>query len=198
MGNKYSRIKEKIIKRLNNKSSTTSTSICHHEEPNELKYKLPQKCDLFSHFQSPHYTLRYLWQSNYSAPVELSSGVVLDAGCGFGAWLYDMAIEYQTTDFVGIGLSPNQFPSSQMPKNVKFAQANLLCGLPFEDNEFDFVRLCYFVHSLASCEWEPVIKELIRVTKSGGWVEFVEPDLVPINMGPKFTKLMDACEYNFK
>jgi ubiquinone/menaquinone biosynthesis C-methylase UbiE len=109
-----------------------------------------------------------------------------------------MAIEYQTTDFVGIGLSPNQFPSSQMPKNVKFAQANLLCGLPFEDNEFGFVRLCYFVHSLASCEWEPVIKELIRVTKSGGWVEFVEPDLVPINMGPKFTKLMDACEYNFK
>ncbi|GES98402.1 S-adenosyl-L-methionine-dependent methyltransferase [Rhizophagus clarus] len=194
MGIIYSKIRERIMK-----ISTLFERNCknHKYDKNddvELKYKLPYKSDSLSEFQSPHHTLRYLWQSNYSAPVEdilLSSGVVLDAGCGFGAWLIDMALEYPTTDFVGVGLSPHQFPS-QIPNNIKFAQANILSGLPFEDNEFDFVRLCYFANSLACTEWEPLIKELIRVTKPGGWIEFIEPGLVPTNMGPKFTILIDT------
>ncbi|CAB4474607.1 S-adenosyl-L-methionine-dependent methyltransferase [Rhizophagus irregularis] len=204
MGIIYSRIKERIIKvstfdkndkneRNYKNDKIDKNSIFNHEE---LKYKLPCISDSLSEFQSPHYTLRYLWQSNYSAPVEdilLSSGVVLDAGCGFGAWLIDMALEYQTTDFAGVGLSPHQFPS-QIPNNVKFTQANILSGLPFEDNEFDFVRLCYFANSLACSEWDPVVRELIRVTKPGGWIEFVEPGIVPINMGPKFTLLMDTLK----
>ena len=72
-----------------------------------------------------------------------------------------MATEYPKSDFAGVGTCPQQFPS-QTPKNVKFAQANILTGLPFEDNEFDFVRLCYFANSLACGEWGPAIKELIR------------------------------------
>jgi len=62
-----------------------------------------------------------------------------------------MAKEYPTNDFAGLGLSPHQFPS-QVPNNVKFNQADILSGLPFEDNGFDFVRLCYFANTLACCE----------------------------------------------
>jgi hypothetical protein len=32
------------------------------------------------------------------------------------------------------------------------------------------------------------------VTKPGGWIEFVEPGLVPTNMGPKFAILMNSCK----
>jgi hypothetical protein len=91
MGIVYSKIKERIIKvstfdkydrnyKNYKNDKNDKNSILNYEE---LKYKLPCKSDSFSEFQSPHHTLRYLWQSNYSAPVEdilLSSGVVLDAG----------------------------------------------------------------------------------------------------------------------
>ena len=73
-----------------------------------------------------------------------------------------MATEYQTTDFVGVGLNSQRLLSSQIPKNINFTQENILSGLPFQDNEFDFVRGGYFSNFLACNEWDPAVKELIR------------------------------------
>lgn len=57
------------------------------------------------------------------------------------------------------------------PSNVQFKVNDTRKGLPFEDGEFDFVyerfqSACYKVG-----EWPEIIKELVRVTKPGGWIE---------------------------
>ncbi|CAG8470802.1 8553_t:CDS:2 [Funneliformis caledonium] len=201
MGNKPSRLRG-FIKKLMNKSnnspiaSTSEESTTNNDDvSNRIKYNVPTTHDGSTHSRSPHGILKYLWQSNFSAPVEdilLSSGAILDAGCGFGAWLEDMSAEYHKPDFVGVGLFPQHFPT-QISKNIKFVQADILC-LPFEDNLFDFVRLSYFATTFAHHEWDVAIKELIRVTIPGGWIEFVEPDLVPKDTGPIGTRLLEALD----
>ncbi|CAI2175982.1 2280_t:CDS:10 [Funneliformis geosporum] len=185
-----------VLKTRNVRDYERESTTINDDGSNRIKYNVPIKNDGSTHCRSPHGILKYLWQSNFSAPVEdilLSTGVILDAGCGFGAWLEDMSVEYHKPDFVGVGLLPQHFPT-QISKNVKFIQADILNGLPLEDNLFDFVRLSYFAATFAHHEWEVAIKELIRVTKPGGWLEFVEPDLDPTSTGPIGTRIMEAWD----
>ena len=87
-----------------------------------------------------------------------------------GSWSFDMATNYPNAEFTGIDISPIQ--SSQVkPENFTFIQANLLDGLPFEDDSFDFVFQRLFVSSIPKDKWLPVINELTRVLKPGGYLE---------------------------
>lgn len=135
---------------------------------------LPNDEPEFNRLNAQHYQIRFAMQSNQMAPVrkELQRGIkVLDAGCGTGIWSVEMAREYPNSNFVGADLLDVFKVSAEIaPPNVQFQIANTL-ELPFEDNSFDYVfqRLqtaCFRVN-----EWPIAIKELVRVTKPGGWVE---------------------------
>lgn len=82
-----------------------------------------------------------------------------------------MARLYPNSDFTGTDIS-NTFISSILnaPTNCNFQIADTT-KLPFENNTFDYV----FQRFQASCfrvdEWPNALRELIRVTKPGGWVE---------------------------
>ncbi|KAF0493195.1 S-adenosyl-L-methionine-dependent methyltransferase [Gigaspora margarita] len=146
--------------------------------------------------QSLHDYMLNLWQSKFFSPIhhKLVSGAVkvLDVGCGTGAWIIDMANKYPHTKFIGLDVSPI-FSNSPLPYNVEFVQADLLKGLPFDDNTFDFVYMSNMVRYLSTKQWEDiVIKELVRVSKPYAFIEVMEGDLTLHNKGPVTTKLHEA------
>jgi len=94
----------------------------------------------------------------------------------------NMALDYPVSIFVGIDIAP-LFPESH-PANVAFLKCNIMDGLPFPDNTFDFVRQAFVIICINWRSWkEKVVKELIRVTKPGGYIEIMDIQRRDINPG---------------
>ncbi|CAI2163988.1 17653_t:CDS:2 [Funneliformis geosporum] len=131
-----------------------------------------------------HFLGRYLFQSIHNSPVEeiltYENCKVLDVGCGAGVWLLESATNYQSSHFLGIDIC-TVFPS----------EVNVLNGLPFEDNSFDYVHQGNMVEVYTIDQWNFIISELIRVCKPGGYIEFTEPELAP-KTGPILKRFYDA------
>jgi len=88
-----------------------------------------------------------------------------------------MATDFPDSEFQGIDVA-EVFPVDIVPRNVKFQKVNVTKGLPFGDNTFDFVFQRSMLLSYSENDWPAVIKELVRVTKPGGWIELLENDLL--------------------
>ncbi|CAG8494640.1 8735_t:CDS:2 [Ambispora leptoticha] len=131
-----------------------------------------------------HEVIKIVWEGLYHSPIEnkLENGAnVIDIGCGAGIWLLEMAQKYPNSHFVGIDFSPI-FPTEGLPKNLKFINCNFLDGVPFEDSYFDFAHQKFMAAAFTKVQWkEKVIPELLRITKSGGWIEFTEAELIRSN-----------------
>lgn len=69
-----------------------------------------------------------------------------------------------------------------MPQKCKFSYGNLVKGLPYADNTFDFVQIRFFVYALTEKEWPIAIKEALRVTKVGGLLQIIEHDIKVIEL----------------
>ncbi|CAG8721197.1 15196_t:CDS:2 [Cetraspora pellucida] len=140
-------------------------------------YALPNDEDEQDRLHLQHFLIRYIWQSNFSAPTEhiisKSGSKILDVGCGAASWSFDVATAYTLAEVVGIDISPYQ-PTQIKPKNFTFIKANVLEGLPFEDNTFDFVFQRYLVASYPKDKWPFIVNELVRVLKPGGFLELCE------------------------
>ncbi|CAH1755932.1 8374_t:CDS:2 [Entrophospora sp. SA101] len=157
---------------------------------------------------SIHYYYCLSWKSAFSSPVSKileEGGSVLDVCCGNGVWIHELASRYQSSKFTGIDISPI-FPAEIKPRNVNFLKGNILEGLPYIDNNFDFVNLRFMLRYFNIFEWNDIIlHELFRVTKDGGWIEasflfIMDTDLLPYNMGDKtrdfITKYLKIFEPN--
>ncbi|RUO96013.1 hypothetical protein BC936DRAFT_142789 [Jimgerdemannia flammicorona] len=83
---------------------------------------------------------------------------------------------------------------SSAPANLNFLVANTR-DLPFPDNHFDFVYQAMSMASFREREWPSVIRELVRVTKPGGWVELFDAmmSMRDVNLNYLFLK-EDALE----
>lgn len=130
-----------------------------------------------------HLMLRQAWNGNFGAPVvdllrSKSGAKVLDFGCGSGYWTLEMATEFPSSKFYGINPIAS-FPGSVSPKNVEFIVSNVLNNtLPFKDAEFDYVFARNIMFTFRKPNFESVvIKELLRVLKPGGYIEFVEEEI---------------------
>lgn len=78
--------------------------------------------------------------------------------------------------------------------NLDFYQMNVLdAKLPFQDNQFDFVKQQLVTASFTVADWKRVIEELVRVTKPGGFIQLVEIDYNTFNLGPKGRKWETEC-----
>ncbi|RIA99738.1 S-adenosyl-L-methionine-dependent methyltransferase [Glomus cerebriforme] len=107
--------------------------------------------------------------------------------CGPGTWLLDLANTYEYSYFFGIDIKP-VYPNEIKPGNLEFREADLFNGLPFSDNEFDFVHQESMSLIIETDQWSYVISELIRMTKPGGFIEFVEY-ISPDKNGPIIDKI---------
>ncbi|CAG8675276.1 10634_t:CDS:2, partial [Dentiscutata heterogama] len=97
---------------------------------------------------------------------------------------------YPLVEFVGLDISPLQ--STQIkPKNFTFIKANVIEGIPFEDNYFDFVFQRFLVCGYNKEKWPFAINELVRVLKPGGFLELCEPSQM-VDLGPVSRRLYDG------
>ncbi|RUS18044.1 S-adenosyl-L-methionine-dependent methyltransferase [Endogone sp. FLAS-F59071] len=159
---------------------------------------------LFLYLFAPHYhfahssisSLSLIVHGNYNAPMEdaLQRGIkVLDVGCGSGRWTLDMAKDYPASDFTGTDIA-HAFLKTNVPPNCKFIQVDTLKGLPFPDNTFDYVFQRLLWSSFSRADWDVAVREFIRVTKTGGWIELFELDPKFERSGVTHNRIMQAFE----
>lgn len=103
-----------------------------------------------------------------------------------------MAADFPKPSYVGVDMLP-VFPTSTVPNNITFKQLNLLEGLPFEDDTFDFIHMQFLACDFTELQWETIVyKELARVLKPGGWLEICDPEFEFYNSGPTAKQINSA------
>jgi SAM-dependent methyltransferase len=131
------------------------------------KKHLAGKCLYLHHITCPLNPNRN-YQREVDNYISFRDGVdCLDIGCGPGTFVMDMASEYPNSNFVGVDISAMVNVSFKLP-NVSFSLGNVVEGLNFPDNSFDYIQLRIFVNALRTEEWPIVLKEVYRLLKPGG------------------------------
>jgi|SRR5579883_1750112 ubiquinone/menaquinone biosynthesis C-methylase UbiE len=145
-------------------------------------YVLPSDDQEINRLDFQHYMLRYALRGNYAAPLTQPTSI-LDVGSGTGRWAMEMAQLFPQANVVGTDLvEPKSetvaaslgYGLDTRPENYAFIQGNVLEGLPFGDNSFDFVHVRLLLFAIPAEKWPVLAREVLRVTKPGGWVESVE------------------------
>ncbi|RUP33411.1 hypothetical protein BC936DRAFT_138558 [Jimgerdemannia flammicorona] len=197
------------LKEVNSPSSQTSSGTTSDLPDNykiingsDRDYVIPGDSEEITRMEMFHYT-------NFNAPVEDmldQGGIILDLWgrtVDYGALIAllhltpsfakpsEMAKSYPKSSFVGID-KEDSFPASEIPRNCIFQIADLLKGLPFKDNTFDYVYSRGMFSYFSIVEWQQVVEELRRVTKPGGYVELVEFRPLLNRLGPYSSKLQNA------
>lgn len=160
----------------------------------DAPYVLPKDDKEVQRLDFQHYMLRYLLRGNFATPLKHPT-TILDVGCGTGRWAAEMATVFPHANVIGIDLVPPPMEKVNpvtgamdiRPDNFAFVQSNVLDGLPFADGSFDFTHMRLLVFALPKDRWQDVANELYRVTRPGGWVEWLEGGIATQLPGP-------ACE----
>ncbi|KAG0180845.1 hypothetical protein DFQ28_000335 [Apophysomyces sp. BC1034] len=127
---------------------------------------------------SQHFSIKAVYGGNILPRVlqDLpTKAEILDIGCGSGSWVMEVAIDHPSAHVIGVDIA-DMFPMTIRPENVQFQLHNVLQGLPFEDNTFDFVHMRLMIGALRNNEWPMVLAEIDRVLKPAGYVQLVEGD----------------------
>ena len=151
-----------------------------------VRYLLPRHPGEIDRLDIQHYALRETMGANFLAPVD-SPHWLLDVGCGTGQWGFEACVQFPNAMVVGLDLvagKPNR------PSRYYWVKANLLQGLPFVHDQFDFVHQRLLVTGVPVASWPAVVAEFVRVTRPGGWVELVEPPLALEEAGPATERLL--------
>ncbi len=136
-------------------------------------YLLPRDAAECNRLDFQHYCLRGLLKSDYTAPISRDVRRILDAGCGTGRWGSEMARQFPATQVVGLDLEASLLPV-EMPRNYRFVHGDILQALPFPDGSFGYVHQRHLAAAIPAPGWPHVLRELVRVTQVGGWIELVE------------------------
>lgn len=105
--------------------------------------------------------------------------LILEAGCGVGAQTKFIAPKNPDSKFIAVDLSEKSLKQAALSiqelaiNNVVFQKADIK-KLPYADNHFDHVFVCFVLEHLP----HPlqVLKELKRVLKPGGTITLIEGD----------------------
>lgn len=102
--------------------------------------------------------------------LDLSSfETIIDIGCGTGALC--SVLNGKGLSVTGIDPAYKMLEiarNKQENKDISFIQADVLVGLPFDDNSFDIAIASYVAHGLEAEERQRMYAEMSRVTKQ--WV----------------------------
>ncbi|KAJ1549555.1 hypothetical protein HK405_011091 [Cladochytrium tenue] len=144
----------------------------------ESLYMLPADADEKVRLHLQHVVLRTTFGGNFHTPQrdlfadDTVSAKILDVGCGTGSWCIDMAKQFPHADVTGIDLV--SYERTEVPDNLTFEMGNVLEGLKYPDNTFDFVHQRLLIFALPKDSIPSVFKELVRVTKPGGYIQVNE------------------------
>ncbi|KAF9919674.1 hypothetical protein FBU30_010673 [Linnemannia zychae] len=163
-------------------------------------YMLPNDLTEIDRLDAQHYIVRYIFQGNCSVKLDRNAPLkILDVATGTGVWVLEMAQEFPNAEIHGVDLSPI-YPSPEtstkfIPPNCHFQLCNVLDGLPFPDNYFDFVHQRLLVYAFTPTQRRQVNIELLRVLKPSGYIQLIESDGLVYNSGPK-TDMVNTLSLN--
>lgn len=126
-----------------------------------------------------HFFLKGILQTNYLAPLR-NPDALLDVGSGTGRWTIEMAQQFPNARITGIDIAPS---SPSAPLNVQFVQHDVLKGLPFSSQSFDYTHSRLLVAAIPTKSWAGLLREYLRVTRPGGWIEIFEGGTTFLNAG---------------
>jgi SAM-dependent methyltransferase len=143
--------------------------------------------------------LRSAFKGNYAAPLS-DPRSILDVGTGSGRWAMDLAQQYPQAQVIGLDVNEpkldersESFQSlDKRPHNYRFALGNVLEGLNFPSESFDFVHQRLLFFAIPSARWPLVLQDLCRVTAPGGWVEVAEGHFGYTPEGPATQRLVEV------
>ncbi|MFL5626689.1 MAG: class I SAM-dependent methyltransferase [Ktedonobacteraceae bacterium] len=162
----------------------------------DVPYLLPMDLGEDERLNLQHFIFRYALKGNHAAPLSKSVTQILDVGSGPGIWGREVALQFPSASVFGVDLEPPHPVSSSTsapvsPPNYHFVQGNVLQGLPFSADTFDFTHQRMLVAAIPTQDWSRVVQELARVTRPGGWIELMEYRTPLFNAGPA-TELLFA------
>ncbi|CAG8449591.1 2458_t:CDS:10 [Acaulospora morrowiae] len=139
-----------------------------------------------------HYVSKLVMKGNITSPIKRSNlKTCLDIGYGGGSWMMEMATDYPDCQFYGIDLDPGT-PDLVYPNNCIFQKGDYLKSLPYPENTFDLLHVRATLLWLDFESFKNLLKEAVRVTKKGGFIEFLEQDIETTNTGPILTSYIDT------
>jgi ubiquinone/menaquinone biosynthesis C-methylase UbiE len=138
----------------------------------DAPYLLPKDAQEDQRLNFQHHVLYRTISNHYLAPIASTTARILDVGTGTGIWLADMATLFPHAHLLGVDVSLGSLPHP-LPPQCLFCQANILQGLPFPDEQFEYIHQRLLVAAIPSTRWPEAVRELVRVTRSGGWIELV-------------------------
>lgn len=146
-----------------------------------LPYVMPYDVEELNRLDFQHYMLRATLRGNYVAPIGSPSSI-LDVGTGTGRWAREMAATFPQANVIGVDVNPPPLDEAAesghgddlRPPNYTFVPGNVLEGLAFADASFDFVHQRALLAAVPHDRWPSVARELVRLTRPGGWVESLE------------------------
>ena len=143
-----------------------------------VPYVLPKDMQEVNRLDFQHYMLRQVRRGNFDAPVRQPHDV-RDVGTGTGRWALEAALLWPDCNVIGLDVVPPPIDAGASEQNIRppnyvFVPGNILEGLPFNDASFDYVHQRMLVGALPRDRWPDGVRELLRVTRPGGWVELVE------------------------
>lgn len=146
-------------------------------------YRLLNGNQEIDELDAQHSLVRHTLQGNYLAPIAQPEHI-LDVGCGTGRWLAEMAREFPQAELIGIDHTLPGKETTRFPPNCQFLASDTLNALPFANASFDFTHQRFRFFAIPLPRWQPLINELARVTRRGGWIELTELNLPLQYMGP--------------
>jgi SAM-dependent methyltransferase len=94
-----------------------------------------------------------------------------------------MATAFSHAQVIGFDIDPPQQTLAD-PVNCHFLQWDVLADFPYSDHRFDYVHQRLLVAVIPARRWPSVVKELVRVTRPGGYVELLDAGHHFENAGP--------------
>lgn len=153
-------------------------------------YLLPKDKDEEYRLDFQHHALYQAVGSHFVAPISENIRLILDIGTGTGIWSIEMASLFPQAQVIGVDVDPAFFKQGA-PDNCYLRAGNVLTGLPFPDALFGYTHQRLLTAAITAENWPRVARELIRVTRPGGWVELVELDNQMQNAGPAGQRLQE-------
>ncbi len=163
----------------------------------DAPYLLPKDAQEDDRLRFQHYALHHAFGNHYLAPISLEARTILDVGSGTGIWSMDMAHQFPQAHIMGVDIALTSLPAL-LPGTCLFSQADILKGLPFPAQQFDFTHQRLLILAIPAARWPEVVCELVRVTRPQGWIELLEAGPLIQNAGPATQRLLswlrESCQ----
>ncbi len=155
----------------------------------DTPYLLPKDAQEDRRLNFQHSVLYRTISNHYLAPISPDTKTILDVGTGTGIWPMEISAIFPQAHIIGVDVAFSSLPPT-LPETCIFVQANILQGLPFPDQQFDYTHQRLLVAAIPAARWPTTVRELVRVTRSGGWIELLEIGDTIQNAGPATKRLL--------